>query len=174
MDRFKFGAFLKEFPFLKNMGLRRIDEMDLEDFEIKIKRLDENWLNTTPKGSWHVGSCVDICNDHQIFIVLNNEEIVNLGVENRGNSGSNYAYEDDHYHEGERVIEALYRWIDVGGNPETISYFVDYHRGIYTENHSSYGAELVILKLERGVTLAERIEEAKKEALAQVKAEAEF
>ncbi len=175
MDRFKFKSFLTEFPFLKNLGLRRIEEVDLEDFEIKVHRLDESWLTTPPKGTWHVGSCVDICNDHQIFAVLNDQTVIDLEVENRGNSGSNYAHEDDYYYEGETVLEALDRWIDAGGgNPELIVYFVDYKRGIYTHEHHSYGARLDILKPEKGVTISQRLDEAQKEAEAQVRAEANF
>ncbi len=176
MNKFKWNALCQEFP-----GLNEINEefqtlrwKNYVDLECKVKRCDSEWLRSVPRGDWASGSLVSIARDHTVFVALKDGIVVDLMVENSGRSIDHSAHSDDTYSEGESILEALDRWIDKGGDPSEISYFINCFRGTIVENSDSRGLLITIRKLERGATLSERIEEAKKEALAQVRAEANF
>ena len=117
MNRFKFEAFKKEFPFLREiLG----DVSPLEIDEIKIKRADENLLTYIPCDSSHVGSLGRTKSEVKIHFVLNNGEIIQEAVIPEKSYSSNYSGDTPFEKEGETVLEA----IDRHGVAESLAFIV--------------------------------------------------
>jgi len=171
VSRFKLQALVKQFPEL--VKLRRFRELDGEDFDVRVIRLDAEWLNHTPTFYSAVGSLVSIDRYTDIYVAVEGK-LVNLAVRCKGTSIDHYGGTKTRHYEGETVIEALDRWVGEGGARDEIRYFVEYVRGVHTHEHTSYGATCTILKLEKGVTLQQRIDEAKQKAIDELEAEIAF
>lgn len=118
MNRFKLEAFKQEFPFLNEI-------LEGEPTDIKIKRADENLLKATPEEYYWDGSKGYTRSKESVHFVLEDGTILKDIVEPSYESGSNYAHSQTRRHEGETILEAIYR-LQRGNNlvPDAIRYIV--------------------------------------------------
>jgi hypothetical protein len=166
MNRFKLQSFISEFPFITEiLGDKTPDS-------VRIKRADENLLKLAPKYRYHDGSAgVSKFNEQFHFVLLDGTVITNA-VQQEGHSSSNYAHSQDRSWEGESVLEA----IDRHGVADQLLYIVqdvfDLDDWEGQEYHRSW--EMVIYKTLKGTSFGAEIEKARAQALAEVRAEADF
>jgi len=174
MERIKFNAYLEEFPFLREIF--RTNAVDgksaLEVDRISIRRADENLLLRVPKEHFHDGSLGKSRDWERVTFVMQNGSILHDYVKRGGCESSNYAHSQTWEWEGERVIDALSRLF----NPDDVSYIVwesrCYSDWEGSEHIDSY--EVTIYKTPKGVKYSDLIEKARAQALAEVRAEADF
>jgi len=167
MNKFKFDAYLQEFPFLREiLG----DRSHLDCEFIRVARADENLLLRRPKRNVAVGSMVDI-DDRDEVIFITPTEIVRNAVTVDYEYYSNYAHDENYREPGETVLEAL------AGleNPDEVQYIVWLSSGYDIVDHCSRDTYCVtVYKPIKGVNYSDLIEKARAQALAEVKAEANF
>ncbi len=166
MNRFKFQAYLQEFPFLKDIIGDNIPD------SVHIKRADENLLGFVPRYSRHYGSMGQTVTDEKVHFVLADGTIIEDAVRERGHTSSNYAHIQTKEWEGETVLEA----IDRHGVADKLQYIVtekyyldDWEGGIFEEEY-----DVIIYKAPKNTTFGAEIEKARAQALAEVRAEADF
>lgn len=168
MNKFKFEAYLQEFPFLREiLG----DQTAGSVSSLAVKRADENLLARTPEErSWN-GSLGATDNWERVTFVLP-DRVLKGAVAPAGESGSNYAHSTARRWKGETVLEALSRL----ENPDDVQYIVwedrdysDWSGSDLVDNYS-----VVVYKPPKGVTFGELITKARAQALAEVRAEADF
>lgn len=166
MNYFKFQAFLKEFPFLRELGV------DENVDSIKIRRADENLLAQIPSSYYWDGSMGVTDTKDTISFVLEDGNIIEDVVRQAGEWGSNYAHSQRKEWEGESVLEALSR-LD---NPDRVVYIVWVHKHLHdwvgSERESTF--EVTIYKTPKGVKYSDLIRKAEEQALREVRAEADF
>jgi hypothetical protein len=136
--------------------------------EVLIKRIDKDLLNSTPSQYFWDGSVVSIARGQRVHFVLS-DRIIRNAVKTDYESGSNYAHSETIYGEGETILHAIDRH-GLGA----LCYIVIEEFGIHEENHSSYGNRLIVYKPAKGDLIKVLIEQAYKEANAQVVAESDF
>ena len=166
MNRFKFLAYLQEFPFLQDLiG-------DESPDSIRIKRADENLLKFIPTYSLHVGSMGKTKNWEKVHFVLKDGTIIDDAVLHRVDFSSNYAGDSPYSTDGEAVLEA----IDRHGVAETLQYIVveyyyidDWEGQECTEEYT-----FSIYKTPKNTTFGAEIQKARAQALAEVRVEADF
>lgn len=166
MNRFKVQGYCKEFPFLQNLIGDEIPD------SVRVKRADENLLRVTPQYYYHNGSMGASEMDEKIHFILSDGSIILDAVEQSGRSASNYAHSQTKEWEGETVLEA----IDRHGVAENLAFIVqdvfDLDDWEGQEYHHSW--EIIIYKAPKGTTFGAEIEKARAQALAEVRAEADF
>jgi len=166
MNRFKLQAYCKEFPFLGDIiG-------DTNPDSVRIKRADENLLKVVPKYYCHDGSLGVTKMDERVHFVLADGSIIHDAVEQSGHTSSNYAHTQTDEWEGETVLEA----IDRHSVADQLQYIVqdvfDLDDWEGQEYHRSWG--IVIYKTPKGTSFGAEIGKARAQALAEVRAEADF
>jgi len=168
MNRFKFEAFLQEFPFLKEIiGKKDANQID----RISVSRFDKDLLEKTPHYEGATGSLVGINEGQEIYFVLTNGGIIMNAVRNEGSCIHNEAYQDNESWDGETVLEAIDRH-NVG---DRLAYIVWENYGYEIRDHYSEGGlDFTVYKPAKGISIQQIIEEKKASASEQVKAEAEF
>lgn len=167
MDLFKFNAFVKEFPFLAEIA--RGDSLDCDS--IKVKRITKELLNSTPEYHSAVGSLVGIDDEQVVAFVLGDGTVIENAVKRTGRHHSNYAHDDGFYRRGETVLEAIHR----ENLADKLAYVVVVESGYAIVNHHSEADwRMTIYKPAKDVSAQDLIEQSKKSALDQVKAESEF
>ena len=157
MNKFKLEAFKREFPFLRELDLGR-------DPEIRIERLDVRWLGRRAENRSRETDSVSYSEVDEVYLVIEGG-CIKLEI---ARIGSRSAWD------GESLLEALSRWAD--GDINSVA-FVIWNRWFYDHTEPSearWSNEWTILKLERGVTLAQRIAEAEAKAEAEVRREVAF
>ena len=166
MNRFKYQAYLEEFPFLKEI----IGEETPDN--ITIKRADENLLRIIPQYSYHDGSMGESRHEEKIHFVLNDGTIISDAVKQDGSETSNYAHSQSRYWEGETILEA----IDRHGVADTLQYIVQdiYNLDDWSGQEYDCTWRIVLYKTPRDTNFREEISKAKAKALAEVKAETDF
>ena len=165
MNRFKLLAYKQEFPFLEGIiG-------DAFPDSIRIKRADENLLSFTPHYSSHVGSMGKTKSWEKVHFILQDGTIEDAVLQ-RKNFSSNYAGDSPYSSDGETVLEA----IDRHGVADKIqfivveSYYLDDWEG--SEKEEEYA--ITLYKTPKGTTFGAEIKKARAQALAEVRAEADF
>lgn len=166
MNRFKYQAYVQEFPFLGE-----IIGDDIPD-SIRIKRADENLLKFIPTNSLHVGSLGRTEMNERIHFILSDGRVLYNAVVRSEEYSSNYSG-DTHYHEGgETVLES----IDRHGLTENLAFIVVEHYYLddwsgqeYTEEHN-----VTVYKTPKNTTFGAEIQKARACALAEVRVEADF
>lgn len=166
MNRFKFLAYLQEFPFLQNL---------IGDFvpdSIRIKRADENLLKFIPTYSLHVGSMGKTKNMDRVHFILQDGTIIEDAVLHREDFSSNYAGDSPYSMDGETVLEA----IDRHGVSENLAFIViekyyldDWSGQEYKKEHN-----VTVYKTPKNTTFGAEIQKARAQALAEVRVEADF
>ncbi len=166
MNRFKYQAYVKEFPFLQDIIGDEIPD------SVRVKRADENLLKVTPRYRCHDGSLGITEADEKVHFVLADGSIIHDAVKQSGHTSSNYAHTQTKEWEGETVLEA----IDRHGVAESLAFIVveyyyldDWSGQEYTKEYS-----FTIYKTPKGTTFGEEIEKARAQSLAEVRAEADF
>jgi hypothetical protein len=166
MNRFKLQAYCEEFPFLQGLIGDAIPD------SVRVKRADDNLLKVVPEYYYHDGSMGETKIDEKVHFVLANGSILHDAVEQGGKKTSNYAYSQEQSWEGETVLEA----IDRHGVADKLQYIVveyyyldDWSGQEYTKEYS-----FTIYKTMKGTTFGEEIKKARAQALAEVRAEADF
>lgn len=166
MNRFKLQAYQKEFPFLQNLIGDEIPD------SVRVKRADENLLKVTPRYRCHDGSLGITEVDEKVHFILKDGTIIMDAVKQSGHTSSNYAHTQTKEWEGETVLEA----IDLHGVAESLAFIVveyyyldDWSGGEYKREYT-----LTIYKTPKNTTFGEEIEKARAQALAEVRAEADF
>ena len=163
MNRFKLEAFMKEFPFLRELDLGR-------DPEIRVERLDPRWLRERAEERNEETTSVSYREVDKVYLVVVGRAIELLEIVPVGSREQR---------EGETLLEALIRL----GEREKVEYLVWNHY-IFDHVEEYQGGQLVslptrrnewiILKPKRMKTIAQQITEAKAKAEAEVKREAAF
>jgi hypothetical protein len=166
MNRFKLQAYQKEFPFLQDLIGDEIPD------SVRIKRADENLLKVVPQYSYHDGSMGITKMDERVHFILNDGTIIKNAVEQKGHTSSNYAHTQDQYWKGEAVLEA----IDRHGVAESLVFIVvekyyldDWSGQEYTKEYT-----FTVYKTPKNTSFGAEIEKARAQALAEVRAEADF
>ncbi len=99
MNRFKFNALRKEFPFIDDtvMTIRDGKSRDPRNCDcIRIARATREMLHSTPhEYSWS-GSLVGIEKWDRVDFVLEDGSVILGAVKTSGESGSNYAHSEPH------------------------------------------------------------------------------
>ncbi len=166
MNRFKYQAYQNEFPFLQDLVGDEIPD------SVRIKRADENLLKVIPRYSCHDGSMGITELNEKVHFVLEDGSILYDAVEQCGRTSSNYAHTQTKEWRGETVLEA----IDRHGVAESLAFIIvetyylnDWEGGHYEKEH-----EFTIYKTPKNTTFGAEIEKARAQALAEVRAEADF
>lgn len=170
MNRFKINGFFREFPFLATLVE---DTSEVE--EVRVARIDRDFLGKVPQYRGATGSLVGIEDSERIFLLNQNGEVL---AEPRQALSITHteAYRDDEEEEGETVGEALAYLED----PDTVAYAVCIHTGYRIRDHHSVGGySVVVYKPPKGFTLKGWVEEQERRAkeildaqLAEIDAEA--
>jgi len=165
MDRFRYNAFLREFPFLTDL-IGDLDPLDCES--IAIKRVDEEVLHKTPFRGITVGSCVDVRDVENVFIITS-DGAHKVQAEEYGYS--NYAHEGPWHYNGESILEA----IDRLGVEDSVTHVAVIHSGYNVRDHCSTADWCcTVYKPARNLDLPALIERETERVRAQVQAEANF
>lgn len=166
MNRFKYQAYVQEFPFLGE-----IIGDDIPD-SVRIKRADENLLKFIPTYSLLMGSMGKTKNMDRVHFVLQDGTIIEDAVLPMEDFSSNYAGDSPYSMDGETVLEA----IDWHGVAETLQYIVveivfldDWSGQEYKKEHN-----VTIYKTPKNTTFGAEIKKARAQALAEVRTEADF
>jgi hypothetical protein len=166
MNRFKYQAYVQEFPFLQDIIGDEIPD------SVRVKRADENLLKVIPKYYYHNGSMGVSKLSAKVHFVLQDGSILHDAVKQSGHTSSNYAHSQTKEWEGETVLEA----IDRHGVADQLQYIVqdvfDLDDWEGQEYHCSW--EMVIYKTPKGTSFGAEIEKARAQALAEVCTEADF
>ena len=180
MNRFRAQGFLDEFPVLGefarwNWGEEKnfspIEKLAEATF-IRIKRMDEAFLSSTPSIGEHTGSMVGIYQGNRIFLVaLVDEKVKFCEVEHEYDFASNYAHTDPFRRDGETVLEAIDGWNLPLAEPVSA---IEVEYGLEIRDHYSYGFGITLWKVPKNLKIADLIESAKAKALDIVRAEANF
>ena len=170
MNRFKREAFVKEFPFLNELG-QKLDYCDLDYCEeISVGRVDTALLNSIPKQSQAVGSLVGVDSGDQVFLLAKDGGLIGK-VAPDWKYYSNYAHEDGDSGKGESVLEAIYR-LDCA---ESLRYVVWIRYGYHIRNHYSGPQwQVKIYKPAKSDILTSLLAQAQQIASDQVEAECNF
>ena len=166
MNRFKLQAYKQEFPFLEEIiG-------DTNPDSVRIKRVDENLLKIIPQYYYHDGSMGISETDEKVHFVLADGTIIKNAVEQAGHTSSNYAHSQTKEWEGQTVLEA----IDQHGVADKLQYIVVEYYDLDDWSGGEYKREytLTIYKAPKNTTFGAEIEKARAQALAEVRAEADF
>jgi len=166
MNRFKLNAYMKEFPFLKDIiG-------DINPDSVRIKRADENLLKVVPQYYCHDGSLGITEMDEKVYFVLADGSILHDTVKQSGHTSSNYAHTRTKEWWGETVLEA----IDRHGVAESLAFIVIEHYYLNDWEGCQYKKEhnFTIYKTPKGTSFVAEIEKARACALAEVRVEADF
>ena len=166
MNRFKLQAYCKEFPFLEDI---------IGDFipdSIRVKRVDENLLRVTPQYYYHDGSLGVTEDEERVHFIIADGSILYDAVNQSGHTSSNYAHTQTKEWEGETVLEA----IDRHGVADKLQYIVVEYYDLDDWSGGEYKREytLTIYKTPKNTTFGAEIEKARAQALAEVRAEADF
>ncbi len=174
MNRFKYQAFLTEFPTLgeilhdwKNNDVRPAHDCT----SIIVQRITPKLLSATPEFNSHVGSLVDIARREAVSFVLADGKVLYDCVRTQGTHGSNYAHEDTYSQEGETILEAIHR-LQVASQ---LTLIVIVKSGFTVVDHcSTNDFDVTIYKPAKEVNIQSIIHEAEQAAIQQVRAEANF
>lgn len=166
MNRFKYHAYLQEFPFLQNLIGDEIPD------SIRIKRADENLLKIIPMYSLHLGSLGRTEVDEKIHFVLHDGKILHDAVLRSEEYSSNYRSDISYNEQGETVLEA----IDWHGVAENLTFIVieEYYLSDWSGQEREESHTITIYKTPKDTTFGAEIQKAKMQALAEVRAEADF
>lgn len=166
MNRFKYQAYLEEFPFLKEI----IGEETPDN--ITIKRADENLLRIIPQYSYRNGSMGESHHEEKIHFILNDGTIIFDAVRQEGSESSFYAHTQSRRWDGETILEA----IDRHETTNTLQYIVQdiYVLDDWSGQEYDYSWRLTIYKTPKDTNFGAEIAKAKAKAIAEVKAEADF
>ncbi len=173
MNRFKFEGFKREFPCLQSLLLDRNDRAREARHcdEIRIKRLDREFLNSSPTWDSWAGSLVGISKKETVSFQLSDGSLIVDGVYQSSEHGSNYAHSQTARESGETILEAIHRHAVAS----KIVLVVLVRTGFTVREHfSEPNFSVCIYKAGKGESLTELIEEAASTALEEVRAEANF
>lgn len=168
MNFFKFEAFLKEFPFLKSI-LEEMGKDHLSITSIHVGRVDENLLKRVLEYSYFDGSMGVSEHEEQLWVVHDDVVAYRLETQDKTTIGSNYAHSKSESRDGEPILEAL---ID----HEDLKYLILFEKTLdnWEGSRTVDDFRITIYKPSRHSSIDEEIEEARRQALADVKAEANF
>lgn len=173
MNRFKFNAYLAEFPALSSLLLDRNEKLREAGYcnEIKVARVSRELLNYVPTyNSWD-GSMVSISSKETFSFLLKGGSIINDAVRQAGKHGSNYAHSQTFCEQGETVLEAIDRHCCSG----CLALIFAVSTGFTIHEHcSTPHYSVTIYKPSKGESIAQTIAEAVSAALTEVRAEANF
>lgn len=164
MKRFKYQAYLDEFPALADICAER-EGAYCES--IKIRRMTPELLVTIPHITEHTGSLVDIYEGDEAWLV-SNEGV--KGVDPEYHFNSNYAHTSPRYDPGESILEACDRHTT---EPELI-FWIEFGLGAVDHRSTKYWKATVYKPSKDGETIEEMIAEARAKAIELVKAETAF
>ena len=166
MNRFKLQAYMQEFPFLQDLVGDEIPD------SVRVKRADENLLKVIPRYSCHDGSMGITELDKKVHFILQDGTIIKNAVEQSGHTSSNYAHSQERSWDGETVLEA----IDRHGVAESLAFIVIEHYYLNDWEGCQYEKEhkFTVYKTPKGTSFGAEIEKARAQALAEVRAEADF
>jgi hypothetical protein len=166
MNRFKYQAYVQEFPFLHDLIGGEIPD------SVRVKRADENLLKVVPEYYYRDGSLGVTERSENVHFVFTDGSILHDAVKQSGHTSSNYAHTQTREWRGETVLEA----IDRHGVAESLAFIVvernylnDWEGGHYEKEH-----EFTIYKTSKNTTFGAEIEKARAQALAEVRAEVDF
>lgn len=173
MSRYKIEAFFREFPFLIAGDQPLVDQGRVE--EVAVKRIDRNFLETTPYRKRIEMSLVKI--DESQRVLLLDRDGVLAEVRQSRYDRSTIGRHREESKIGETVGDALARI----PNADAIAYAVVITTGHRIEHNESRGGySVLVYKPPRGFTLAgwvgeqhKRAEELIKAEIAEIDAEAE-
>lgn len=166
MNRFKYQAYVQEFPFLQDLIGDEIPD------SIRIKRADENLLKFIPTNSLHVGSLGRTEINEKIHFILSDGKVLYNAVVRNEEYSSNYSGDTHHYEGGETVLEA----IDRHGVAKNLAFIVVEHYYLDDWEGQEYTKEypFTIYKTPKNTTFGAEIKKAKMQAIAEVRAKADF
>ncbi len=166
MNRFKLQAYQKEFPFLQNLIGNEIPD------SVRIKRADENLLKVIPRYSCHDGSMGITEISEKVHFIIKDGSILHDAVNQSGHTSSNYAHSQSRSWEGETVLEA----IDRHGVAESLAFIVveEYYLDDWSGQEYTKEYAFTVYKTPKNTTFGAEIEKARAQALAEVRAEADF
>jgi hypothetical protein len=166
MNRFKLQTYKQEFPFLEGIiG-------DTNPDSVRVKRADENLMRVTPQYYYHDGSLGVTEDEEKIHFILSDGSILYDAVNQSGHTSSNYAHTQTKEWQGETVLEA----IDRHGVADKLQYIVVEYYYLDDWSGCEYKKEysFTIYKTPKGTSFGAEIEKARAQALAEVRAEADF
>jgi hypothetical protein len=166
MNRFKYQAYVQEFPFLQDIIGDEIPD------SVRVKRADENLLKVVPQYYYHDGSLGVTEMDEKVHFILADGSILHDAVKQSGHTSSNYAHSQERSWDGETVLEAVNRH----GVAESLAFIVVEHYYLDDWSGGEYKREynFTIYKTPKNTTFGAEIEKARAQALAEVRAEADF
>ena len=173
MNRMKFNAYLKEFPFLEQCNTRWEDLAGdpINCDAIKVARISQELLDYTPRYDGATGALVSIDNGERFDFILRDGRVIRDAVRASGDVVHNEAHTDDESYDGETLLEAIDRKGVIG----TLKYVVKMSYGYNIRDHHSQGNyTMTVYKEAKDFSLADAIAAANEDALAQVRGEANF
>jgi len=181
MNRHKFEAFLKEFPFLQQvleLQLSRTFRENSYAFKaydhatvtsVTVQRIDENWLRTTLVDFCHNGSAGETVQWQDLWAVLPDGSIERVPVKHKYSFSSNYAHTKSENRDGEPIIEAM------EGFEQAVAFvMVERDTDNWRGQYDAYDhRKVVIYKASRRTSVAAEIEKARRQAEHEVAIELE-
>ena len=169
MNRFKYEAFLEEFPFLDEiMAEHRFQSENLTGKGIVVKRADDRLLSLTPLDSGY--DCCQGQRWNRTAVHFITTEILLHAVFRQ----VNWQYADQHTSdfkkEGETILEAIFRH----NVAPTLKLIIGVHRSGCDFGDTPETNEITIYKTPKDVTYDDLIKEAQTSAISDIKAEVEF
>jgi hypothetical protein len=166
MNRFKLQAYMKEFPFLQDLIGDEIPD------SVRIKRADENLLKVVPLYHCHDGSMGITELSENVHFIFKDGTFIKNAVEQKGHTFSSYAHSQERSWDGETVLEA----IDRHGVAESLAFIVveKYYLDDWSGQECTKEYSFTIYKTPKNTTFGAEIEKVRAQALAEVRAEADF
>lgn len=166
MNRFKYHAYIKEFPFMEEICSGYHQDCD----GILVKKMTPEIFGLVPEFYSWSGSLVEIAKGECVSFVTESE-IIKDAVAQKSECGSNYAYSETQHEPGETVLEAIDR-LAIG---MTVKFIVVVEFGYDTVDHySTDNWRATIYKPAKGISILALIEAAKDAATHEVRAESNF
>ncbi len=157
MNRFRYEAFLKDFPFLREiLGLPEINKLDYASVtSMKVKRIDEHLLNR------RLNECESSALSfwQRLWVIMPDGSVKKVPV--RANIANSV--------QGESIIEAM-----VGFEEVTHLIFLELEDYVWDPETVQYAFQVVVYRASRETSIAGEIEKARRIALAQIRQEADF
>lgn len=176
MNKFKWDAYKKEFPFLEGMDC--LKDMDVKRLSrVSVKRLDRDVLARTPQSYYHDGSLGKSENFKTARFIIGGA-VYELRAAPRSEWKSNYAHSQRVESPGETILEAIGRLVDEGGamavSGLTHIVWVEFDYSNWEGGTFLEKWEIEIFKLPRNELISAVLADANEQAAREVRAEANF
>lgn len=167
MNRFKYQAFMDEFPGVERLAWGNVLDCD----SIKVKRMDEALMDHVPHYDGATGSLVGIEDKEVISFVLHDGSLIEDAVSRSGYVVHNEAHRDNEEWEGETVLEAIDRHQVADRLLLIVSVEAGYN---ILDHHSQRNWRMTLYKPSESLSIKQAIRNARDQARERVQIEGAF